>query len=364
MLQHAYAVILAGGRGGRFWPLSTRRRPKQLLSLVGEKTLLAQAVDRLDGLIEAANIFVITNADFVEAIQEAVPAIPAGNIIGEPVGRDTAAAVALACALVKQRDPHGVFSILTADHIIGDLPRFKTTLTESIRMAGAEDILVTIGMEPGEPSTGYGYIESGAEHCRSEGITFLKAERFVEKPDQRTAEGYIASGNYFWNSGMFIWSVTSLEKAFARHRPQLAEMMQRLAPTIGTVGFMDALSGEYEQLEKISVDYALMEPAGNIVMARGTFAWDDVGAWSALENHFEPDKEGNIAVGKGRCESIAAANNIVVSDPARLTALVGVDDVVVVHTNDVTLICSKAKAQEIKKLVAKLERLGGYETFL
>ena len=356
-----YAVILAGGRGERFWPLSTMRRPKQFLSLVGNKTLLTMAVERLKGIVPPNHVFVITNKDLFEACHEAAPMLPIENIIGEPVGRDTAAAVALGAAIVKHNNPDASFCVLTADHVIGDLPLFRRTLKESFALAAERDVLLTIGIAPSEPSTAYGYIEVGAEAKKAGGIVFQKARRFVEKPDRRTAEKYAASGNFYWNSGMFIWSLKSLEKALNTHRPVLAQMINRLSPVVGTDRFHQAMAREYRKLEKISIDYALMEKAGNIVAAKGVFQWDDVGSWPALANHVRRNKEGNTVLGK--CESFDASGNIVVSRD-RLTALIGVDNLVIVQAPGATLVCSKERSQDIKKLVERLKADGHYETVL
>jgi mannose-1-phosphate guanylyltransferase len=350
-LEHAYAVILAGGRGERFWPLSTTRRPKQVLALFGGRTLLAMAVDRLQGLLDPSHVFVITSQDLVEVSQEAAPMLPPGNVIGEPVGRDTAAACALAMAIVKARDPGAAFCILTADHIVGQLDVFQNTLRQSIGLALQEDVLVTMGITPSFPSTGYGYIETGDLLPARDGIAFCRATRFVEKPDQATAEGYLAEGRYFWNSGMFIWSVAAFERALASFRPPLHAMCQRLAPHIGGPDFKAALAREYEAVERISVDYAIMERATNIVMARGTFAWDDVGTWPALGDHFPTDASGNVCI--GQCEVLDGSGNVVVS-PHRLTALLGVRDLVVVQAEGATLVCPKSRAQDVKKLVQVL----------
>ena len=356
-----YAVILAGGRGERFWPLSTSRHPKQLLSLVGDTPLLAQAVDRLEGLIEPDHVFVITNTDLVDASRRAAPSLPPGNVIGEPVGRDTAAAVALGAALVKARAPNGAFCILTADHIINDLPLYRDTLREGLALAHAQDVLLTIGIHPTKPATGYGYIESGEPVSHAGRIEFFRATRFVEKPDLATAEAYLSSGSYYWNAGMFMWSVASLEKAFGIHRPQLADLIATLVPAIQADALAPALEREYAALEKISIDYALMEKADNIVMAKGTFPWDDVGSWSALENHFDPDEDDNIRV--GAAELLNSSGNIVISGN-RLTALIGVSDLIVVQADGATLVCPKDKAQDVRKLVEQLRAAKQYDEIL
>lgn len=356
-----YAVILAGGKGERFWPLSTSSRPKQLLDLIGDRSLLAQAVERLDGLIPPERIFILTNQDLVEASRASVPEVPADNIIGEPIGRDTAAAVALGTALVKARNPEASFCVLTADHVIGDLELFQTTLREGLSLAAAQPFLITIGITPKEPSTGYGYIESGAAYETREGIEFSRAKRFVEKPDRATAENYLAAGTFTWNSGMFIWSVTSITQAFREFRPPLAALIDGLAPVAFTPGFTDALGRQFAGLEKISIDYAVMEKADNILVAKGIFSWDDVGSWTALEHHFPQDGAANTRI--GTCEDLDASGNIIYSK-GHLTAVIGVKNLIVVQSEGVTLICPKDRAQEIKQMVTALRAHGGYEQVL
>ena len=360
-MEHAYAVILAGGRGERFWPLSTSSRPKQFVSLFGDRPLLGMAVDRLEGLIPPERILIITSADLVEATREAASELPHENIVGEPFGRDTAPAVALAGALVKQRDPNGVFCILTADHIMEELQVYRQTLKDCMELASAEDVLITIGINPDSPSTGFGYIEAGEEVSKDRPTSIYKATRFVEKPDEATATEYLASGKFYWNAGMFIWSVDSLEKAFARHCTPLEVLMNELATAAGTDGFLDQLEKSYTACDRISVDYALMEHADNILVAKGTFVWDDVGAWPAVANHFPSDENGNVGV--GAVESDDCNNNIIVSED-RLTALIGVEDLIVVQADGATLICHKDRAQEIKQMVQRLGKSGKYDELI
>jgi mannose-1-phosphate guanylyltransferase len=356
-----YAVIMAGGKGERFWPLSTSKHPKQLLALVGDTPLIAQAVDRLDGLVPPENIFVVTNADLVDATREAAPLLPPENIVGEPVGRDTAAAVACGGALVKARDENGVFTVLTADQVMGDLDVFFATIKGGMDLAEQNDILVTIGIKPTYPATGFGYIESGDAFNRVEDIEFRKANRFVEKPDEATASGYVSSGKYFWNSGMFIWSVPALEQAFAAHCPDMRLLMDHLTDYARQGKIIEGMDASYPSLEKISIDYALMEKADNIIMACGTFAWDDVGSWPALESHFPQDEGGNTRI--GQVETFDATNNIVLSRD-RLTAVIGVEGLVVVQAEGVTLVCPKDRAQDIKQMVVALRENGAYDHLL
>jgi len=353
MNTHAYAVILAGGRGERFWPMSTRRRPKQLLALVGQRALLAQAVHRLRSIIPAKRILVITSADLLKAVRCLLPGLPKANVIGEPCGRDTAAAITLAAALIKARNPNAVFCVLTADHVIGDAAVFRRTLQDAFARAAAADVLLTIGLKPTFPSTGFGYIEAGVRLAGPSKTAFYHVKRFVEKPNTRIADRYVKAGRFYWNSGMFVWSLSAWERALRRHRPSLGRLLNTLTALAGRTGFQAALKRAYAGLEKISVDYAIMEHADNIVMAEGLFAWDDVGSWSALEQHLPKDKRGNVVVGNG--ELMESSGNIVVADNG-LMALIGVDNMVVVKAGAVTLVCRKDRSQEVKRMVAQLRR--------
>ena len=361
MVVDAYAVIMAGGKGERFWPVSTRKHPKQVLSLVGGKPMLAQAVERVETLIPPENVYVITSADLVDITRESVARVPAENIIGEPFGRDTAAAVALGAALVEARNPQGVMAVLTADHVIGDPDIFVKTIAESLVLAAGDDVLITMGILPEFPSTGFGYIDAGDAYP-FDGVTqFFRARRFVEKPGRPVAEDYLAAGHYFWNSGMFVWSLKSILSAFERHQPPLRAMIQRLRGVAGTPQLACAIEEEYGKLEKISIDYAVMEKANNILMAKGTFRWDDIGSWPAIGNHFEADDQGNVAIGD--CEAIDSQDNVVYSRE-RLTALIGVKDLVVVQAEGATLICPKARAQEVKAMVKRLAERGDSDALL
>ncbi len=358
MSDQDFAIIMAGGKGERFWPQSTSKHPKQVLSLVGGKPLLQIAVDRLDGILPVENIYVITSADLVGPTQDAAPEIPKENIIGEPVGRDTAAAVALGAAIVNARAPKGAFAVLTADHIIGDLDQFQNTLATSFEIARSRAVLITIGVKPTFPATGYGYIETDGCDTEKNGLSFFSTGRFVEKPDEQTAVDYIESGIFYWNSGMFIWSVTAITEALSRHQPPLGALIEAMSTVVGHDSFQSTLKTEYDKLEKISIDYAVMEKADNILMVQGTFSWDDVGAWPALANHFDHDEHDNVLI--GQCETIDAAGNIVVSK-GHLTAIIGVDDLVVVQAEGATLVCHKSRAQDVKQMVQALRKNPDYK---
>ncbi len=356
-----YAVIMAGGKGERFWPLSTAEHPKQALSIFGGEPMLRKAFNYLSGLIPPSRILVITSHDMAGLTRMILPELPGNNVIGEPFGRDTAAVCALAWALVSTRDADASFCVLTADHIIGDVHGFRRVLSASLDMAAKSSRIITIGIKPSFPSTGFGYIEAGVEEECVAGTRFLNVARFVEKPDPETAARYLASGSFFWNAGMFAWSIETLRAALAEFQPGLMAMARRLQDSVDTDGFPAALRSEYEKLVKISIDYAILEKAGNILVAPGDFEWDDVGAWPALRNHFKPDGDGNITLGS--VEVIDSRSNIVVSE-GRLTALIGVDDLVVAHSGNATLVCPANRAQDVKKMVKMLEGRNIYSDYL
>ncbi|MDD5483743.1 MAG: sugar phosphate nucleotidyltransferase [Kiritimatiellae bacterium] len=353
-----YAVILAGGSGERFWPMSTARRPKQFLNIPAGKPLICAAVERIEKLIPKKRIFIITRKDLAALARRVLPDFPAENVIAEPYGRDTAAAVALAAGLVKSRSPGAAFCVLTSDHLIKDEPVFLQTLNAAFRLALASDCLVTIGIKPSFPSTGFGYIEAGQELKLPGKTVFAEAKRFVEKPDLPTAGKYMKSGRFYWNSGMFVWALPVLEAALAEHCPRLLGLVNKIGAAPGPMALKAVLKKEYAALEKISVDYALMEKAANIVMAKSAFRWDDVGSWAALEAHCKKDSGNNVVVGNG--ETFDAAGNIAVAEDG-LIALVGVRDLVVVRSGAATLVCAKSKAQDVKQLVARMKKSGKYK---
>ncbi|MGQ9661644.1 MAG: mannose-1-phosphate guanylyltransferase, partial [Kiritimatiellia bacterium] len=275
MEKNLFAVILAGGKGERFWPLSTSRRPKQLIPFIGRKSLLALAVERVQPLVGAERIIVVTGCELVDAVRRELPQLPVENVIGEPFGRDTAAACGLGALAVKVRDPQAVMCILTADHLIGTVARFRRTLAATARVAVERGAPVTIGLKPRSANTGYGYIQAGPLLRTFRGVEFRKALRFVEKPDQKTAEKYVLAGDFYWNSGMFIWTVPVIWEMLERYCPKLALGLSKLEQFWGKPEFGSRLSSLYRKLERISVDYAVMEKAENVVMAIGTIASDD-----------------------------------------------------------------------------------------
>ncbi len=352
-MPNRYVVIMAGGKGERFWPQSRLKRPKQLLPIVGDAPLLTQTVTRLEGLVPAENILIITNQEQQAAVEEVCPMLPKENIIGEPVGRDTAAAVGLAMVLVAQRDPQATFAMLPADHVIHDAEGFQGILGTAFAAAEKEPVLVTIGIKPEFAATGYGYIHRGDEWANVDGRSVYQVKAFKEKPDAETAARYVESGEYYWNAGMFIWSVAAIDAAFTEFVPELYAALEKIAVALKAGENLDAvLEAQYSSLEKISIDYAVMEKARNVVTMESAFDWDDVGAWPAVARHFPADEAGNVTRGAAMVEG--GSGNIVISPDGHLTAIVGADDLIVVRTADATLVCPKSKAQDIKKLVKRI----------
>ena len=354
-MPERFVVIMAGGRGERFWPQSREATPKHLLPIVGDKSMLAQTVDRVAAVVSRENICILTTRSQLEGCRAACPDLPPDNIVAEWVGRDTAAATGVAMLMVKRMSPNATLAMLPADHVIHDVKEYQTVLTAAFEAAEAADVLVTLGIKPAAPETGFGYIQQAGLWRKVGGRDVMAVKRFVEKPDLKTAEGYVASGEYYWNAGMFVWRVPVVEAAFRTHAPELYAGLQRIEAAVKSPADWDAaLEKIHSTLPKISVDYALMEKSTNVVVVPATFDWDDVGAWPALAKHFTPDREGNVLRGHAMVEN--GNNNIVVSTDGHLVGVIGVSDLVVVHTAGATLVCPKNRAQEIKTLLERIKR--------
>jgi mannose-1-phosphate guanylyltransferase len=343
-----YAVILAGGHGERFWPLSRKAKPKHHLALFSERTLLSSTLDRLQGLVSAQHTLVLTGADQAEAIRHLLPEIPPENIIIEPVRRDTAAAMALAAGVLARRNPAATAIVLPADHHIPSVEDFQKTLVRAVSAARAQAAIVTVAIPPNWPCPGFGYLELGDPHPELRAVR--PVVRFHEKPSSEVAEAYLQRGNFLWNAGMFIWPVTVLEEALQNTAPELARFCEQLKATSDLEAF---LAEHFAGVPKISFDYAVMEKLSNALAVDADFAWDDLGGWNAAGKYFPRDTTGNAS--NAPVQSIDARNNIVFStDPAQHIALLGVSDLIVVNTGDALLVCSKDKAENIKHLFAGL----------
>jgi mannose-1-phosphate guanylyltransferase len=352
-MSDQFIVIMAGGRGERFWPESRLHRPKHLLPIVGDKPMLRQTLDRIGDLVPSSNIFIITNVTQQEAIREMCPELAAEQVVAEPVGRDTAPAVGLAMLLVKRRNPNGVFALLPADHVIHDSEGFQACLARGFSVARRRDCLVTIGITPTQPATGYGYIQRGAPLAELEGAKGFHVQRFVEKPDLATATAYLESGEYYWNAGMFVWKVGVIERAFSKYQPSILDGIRVIEAALdGGKDLAQALAETYGQLTRISIDFAIMEKSDQVVTIESSFDWDDVGEWTAIERHGRKDDAGNLLAGLSALTD--STGNIIYNDGKRVTALLGVADLIVVHTADATLVCHRDKAQQIKQIVAQL----------
>ena len=353
-MSNRFAVIMAGGRGERFWPRSRHFRPKHLLPIVGDKPLLEQTIARLLPMIPAGNILVITNTHQESAVREVASMLPSENIVSEPVGRDTAAATGLATVLVGSRDPGAAFAMLPADHVIHDAGEYRRNLEAAFEVAEREDVLVTLGIEPTEPATGFGYIQKGDPAEPSQGRAVHHLKRFVEKPSRDVAETYLETGFYLWNAGMFVWRVPVVEAAFTAHAPKVWAGLKAVAEGISRGEPLDRLlEDHYPDIEKISVDYAIMEKATNARVVPATFDWDDVGSWPAVARHFTGDESGNVVLGNGLVEQ--GAGNLVVSTDDHLVSVLGTEDMIVVHTPGATLVCPKSRAEEIKTLLRRVD---------
>lgn len=353
MSSHSlYVLILAGGSGERFWPLSRKARPKQLLSLFGGDTLLESTLSRLDGLVPAENILILTNADQEAAVRGLAVHLPAENIVAEPAKRDTAAAIALGVGWVAARDTEATMIVLPADHLIKDTAGFQKTLTTAVAAARQTGELVTIGIQPTWACPGFGYIECGGAQALREisgGPAVHEVRSFREKPDAELAEQFLRQGNFRWNAGMFIWTIPAILSALRRHAPELGSFVTRLH---SGEDFAKMLSVVFPTLPKISIDYAVMEKAARVLMVESAFDWDDVGSWTAVAKYLADQGAGNV----GNCEvsTLDSSGSIVFSSQKRRIALLGVNDLIIVDTPDALLVCSRHEAERIKHLIAKV----------
>jgi mannose-1-phosphate guanylyltransferase len=351
-------VILAGGSGTRFWPRSRRWRAKQLLVLDGTRTMIQSTVDRLGSLATAEDVWVITNDLLAQAISEQLQTTLGEQIIREPAARNTAPAAGLAAFLIERTAPDAVLGIFPADHVIVDEEQYRTVVKQGIELAAAGENIVVLGVKPVRPETGYGYIETG--DVLPQGV--MRVRRFTEKPNREKAEEFLETGRYYWNSGIFLWSARTLANAIREHLSETAPLLQQIADAYGTPRFEQVFREVYPKCENISIDYAVLEPRSakgehhsNIYCLPAQFGWNDLGSWEALyEHHLERGraKNGNVTEAKDSV-AIDARNNYVYS-PGKFVALVGVDDLVVVETDDAILITTRERSQDVRRVVSEL----------
>ena len=349
-----YALIMAGGVGARLWPLSRRNRPKQSLSLVGERTMFEHAVDRIAPLFQPEQIFVVTGAEHVEALAAQAPELPPHKFIVEPDGRGTAPCIGLGAIHLRQRDPEAIMAVLTADHFIADTARFRQVLAAAAQVA-EEGHLVTLGITPSSPSTGYGYIKQGEILGTAEGFSVFRAERFTEKPSPETALHMVESGEYSWNSGMFIWRVDRILEEFQHQMPEFYVQLAEVEATLGTSGYEGTLSRVWPQVARQAIDYGVMEGAEDVVVIPVDIGWSDVGSWASLSALLPADKEGNAIVGPH--VGIDTRDTLVFGGK-RLIATIGLEGMVIVDTEDALLVCPREREQEVREIVRRLEEDG------
>ncbi|HWR17039.1 MAG TPA: mannose-1-phosphate guanylyltransferase [Terriglobales bacterium] len=353
-----YPVILAGGRGTRFWPLSRRKRAKQMLALDGDRTMIQQTVDRLLPLADAKRFWVITNGDLRDGIARQLPKLPKKQIIAEPMGRNTAPAIGLAAFILERDDPDGVIGMFPSDHVIADEKEFRRVIKKAADIAGSGENMVVMGIQPYRAETGYGYIEAGGEFQKEQ----LHVRRFTEKPDEPTAERFLAAGNYYWNSGMFVWGARTLANALREHLPNTAPILEEIAAAYGTRKFESVFKKLYAKCENISVDYAVLEPRSakgegqsNLYCIPSNFGWNDLGSWAALYDHRSAKQKGDDNVIHGKDFFALNAQGNYVHSPKKFVATVGVSNLVIVETDDALLITTREKAQDVGKIVKYLD---------
>jgi mannose-1-phosphate guanylyltransferase len=352
-----HAVIMAGGGGTRFWPRSRQHRPKQFLTMAGDRTLLQATFDRIAPLAGADHCWLVTSAAHREEAARQLPELPAGQLVGEPAGRDTAACVGLAAALVHRRDPDAVMLVMPADHVIEPAQEFRRAAAAARELAlDHPDALVTFGVPPTFPSTGYGYIRRGEPLGFRQGVPAFRVRKFVEKPDRPTAEGYLESGEYFWNAGIFCWTTQAIRGELQRQQPELFADIERIADAWDTPRRDEVFRAGYQTVKKISVDYAVMEHARQVLVLQAPYRWDDVGSWLALERLHPQDAQGNTVLAEH--SGIRTRNCVIVGDPGRLITTVGVENLVIVQDGNAILIAAREDEGAVKDLVGRLKEQG------
>jgi mannose-1-phosphate guanylyltransferase len=355
-----FPVVMAGGSGTRFWPLSRVKRPKQFLPLASDKPLIVDTVSRLEGLAKLKDTLVVCGPVHAPAARKLLKGLPKGNVVVEPVARNTAPAIALAALHVARRDPKGVLVVLPSDHHVADVAGFRRTLAAAAKVAEA-GLLVTLGIKPHRPETGYGYIRVGEALPEGGAAGARRVAAFVEKPDLPTAQGYLASGDYLWNAGIFLFRADVILEAFRQHMPELAAGLDKLAPKVGKRDEAAALKRTFPKLPSVSIDYGVMEKAGNIAVVPSDFGWSDVGSFGAIPEVRPADARGNVVGGKGAL--LVDSDGCVVLAGGRPLAVVGMKDVVVVDAGDAILVVPKERSQDVRKAVEAL-KAGKLQKFL
>lgn len=349
-----YATIIAGGAGTRFWPASRKQTPKQLLNLTGDRTMIQATADRLEGLCPPENMLIVTNEILVDAIAEQLPALPRTSIIGEPAKRDTAPCIGLAAAWVAAKDPDATMVVMPADHVISPDEVFQAAMQSAADLVEEDPTrIVTFGIRPSYPAEVFGYIERKGDAIDSAKFPTYEVERFREKPDAQTAAEFIAAGAFYWNAGIFVWKAKTILDALKKHQPEMFAHIEKIAASIGTDSFQQTLTEEFTAIKGTSIDYAVMENYDNVIVVEAPYQWDDLGNWTAVPRLKGADADGNSATGKTIC--IDTANTVIHSGDDHLIVTVGVEDLIVVRTDNATLIATKKDEAKIKEVVAELQ---------
>jgi len=349
-----YALIMAGGGGTRLWPLSRRSLPKQALRLVGKRTMFEHAVDRIAPVFQPDEVYVVTTADQVEPLMLQAPELPRENFLIEPMGRGTAPAIGLGAIHLKRRDAEAIMAVLTADHFIRDVDQFRRVLRAAARVA-EEGHLVTLGIAPTFPSTGYGYIQQGERLDEVDGFAVYRALRFTEKPSAETAFYMVESGEYSWNSGMFIWRVDRILEEFARQMPEFYDQLIQVEAVLGTPAYEQMLRRVWPQVTPQTVDYGVMEGAEDVVVIPVDIGWSDVGNWSSMRDILPADGEGNVVVGD---HLGIDTRDCIVFGGKRLITTIGLEGMIIVDTDDALLVCPREREQEVREVVRRLQEMG------
>lgn len=354
--ESVYAVIMAGGVGSRLWPRSREASPKQLLHIMGDGTMIQNTVARLQPIVPPERIFIVTNAKQIAGFREQIPAVPEENLIAEPFGRNTAPCVGLAAASVMDRDPNALMVVLPADHWIENVREFQNRIRVACEVAEKKRGLVTLGITPSRPETGYGYIQwrdrqEGIEEFYEQGVRAVRT--FAEKPDMKTALRFLQSGDFLWNSGMFIWRADVILDEFNKHLPDLHEQINTIATSFRTENYTEVLESVYKRMTPISIDYGVMEKARNVYVLQCEFGWSDVGSWDEAYRLSQKDQDGNSLLGE--VVAIETNNSFVRSD-GRMIATIGLEDVIIVDTPEALLVCKRGDSQQVQGVVDYLRR--------
>ena len=348
-----HAVIMAGGSGTRFWPASRKLVPKQLLKLSGDRSMIQATSDRLEGLVAPEHRLILTNQILVDAVCQQLPEIPVANVIGEPCKRDTAPCIGLAAAMIAKNDADGIMAVMPSDHVINTPDRFRDAISAAEQLVLEDETkIVTFGIKPTYPAESFGYIER-SDAISATGVAAFDVARFREKPDRKTAEEYLASGKFYWNSGIFVWKAKTILDALRTHQCEMYDHLQKIAESMGSDQYQETLNTEFAAIKGTSIDFAVMESYPNVGVIEAPFSWDDVGSWQALQRLNQPDDAGNSVVGSHY--GIDTTGSIIYGDPDHTIVTIGVNDLIVVQTADATLVAPKSAEERVREAVKLLE---------